>query len=197
VNVKAFLEGYYRGSNAMSAGLYELGFISDPTATDSVTVNIWKASNLSATNPDTTVKGFIRTNGRIAFSLPSRTIGLGTNFYIAIKHRNSIETWSANPILSSGSVSYDFSTGLDKAYGDGTNAPMKNMGNGVYAIYGGDVNNDGTADATDLQITENDAYNFFFGYNASDCTGDGASDASDMQLIENNANLFLFMARPY
>jgi hypothetical protein len=74
---------------------------------------------------------------------------------------------------------------------------MKNMGNGVYALYGGDVNQDGTVDGFDLQATENDASEFAFGYNATDCTGDGASDGFDMQLIENNSALFLFMARPY
>ena len=71
------------------------------------------------------------------------------------------------------------------------------MGNGVYAIYGGDVNLDGTVDGSDMGLTENDVSGFAFGYNVTDCTGDGASDGSDMTLIENNTSLFLFMARPY
>jgi hypothetical protein len=47
-----------------------------------------------------------------------------------------------------------------------------------------------------MQITENDASQFVFGYYNSDCTGDASSDISDMQIIENNAGLFIFYARP-
>jgi hypothetical protein len=70
------------------------------------------------------------------------------------------------------------------------------MGNGVYALYSGDVNQDGGIDISDMQITENDASQFVFGYYNSDCTGDASSDISDMQIIENNAGLFIFYARP-
>ena len=73
---------------------------------------------------------------------------------------------------------------------------MKLMPGGKYAIYSGDTNNDGGIDITDMQITENDASNFVFGYYKSDCNGDGGADISDMQIIENNAGLFIFYARP-
>ena len=119
------------------------------------------------------------------------------SYYIAVKHRNSIETWSASPVQIGESATYDFTSSLSQAYGDGTNPPLKSMGNGVYAIYGGDVNQDGTVDGSDMGLTENDVSAFAFGYNVTDCTGDGASDGSDMTLIENNTSLFLFMARPY
>jgi hypothetical protein len=105
---------------------------------------------------------------------------------------------STSPInFGTASVVCDFTSSLSQAYGDGTNPPLKSMGNGVYAIYGGDVNQDGTVDGSDMGLTENDVSAFAFGYNVTDCTGDGASDGSDMTLIENNTSLFLFMARPY
>jgi len=56
---------------------------------------------------------------------------------------------------------------------------------------------DPTIDINDMSATENDAFDFAFGYNATDCNGDGASDALDMQIIENNAILQIYTARPY
>jgi hypothetical protein len=100
-------------------------------------------------------------------------------------------------VFSSGFINYDFTTGYNKAYNDGINNPMRNMGGGVYAIYSGDINQDGGVDISDMQLTENDVSNFAFGYNASDCQGDGGTDISDMQIIENNGGFFIFYARPY
>ena len=71
---------------------------------------------------------------------------------------------------------------------------MKSLGGGVYGIYSGDTNQDGGIDLSDLQLVENDAFNF--GYIITDCTGDGGPDLSDLQIIENNSQLFLFYARP-
>ncbi|HEY6626133.1 MAG TPA: M14 family zinc carboxypeptidase, partial [Ignavibacteriaceae bacterium] len=43
----------------------------------------------------------------------------GTPYYIVLKHRNAVETWSAQPqTFSSNSLTYDFTTGQDKAYGN-------------------------------------------------------------------------------
>ncbi len=92
---------------------------------------------------------------------------------------------------------YDFTINLNSAFSDGNNPAMKNMGQGKYAIYGGDVNQDGGIDIFDLQQTENDASTFQFGYINSDCNGDGGSDIFDLQLIENNNGLFIYYARPY
>jgi hypothetical protein len=107
-----------------------------------------------------------------------------------------METWSASPVTISSTTSYDFSTGLGQAYGDQINDPMKNMSSGVYAMYSGDVNQDGTIDLSDLTLTQNDVSNFAFGYNSSDCSGDGGTDLSDLIIIQNNATLFLFKATP-
>ena len=126
--------------------------------------------------------------------LPKSTIG--SIYYIAIKHRNSIETWSATPIKISESNYYNFTDSASKAYGDGINAPMKDMGNGEYALYSGNTDQDRTIDINDMSNTENDAFNFAYGYNNTDSNGDGASDALDMQIIENNATLQIYTARP-
>ena len=63
--------------------------------------------------------------------------------------------------------------------------------------YGGDVNQDGMVDASDMADVDNDNAGFAFGYNDTDISGDGATDASDISIVDNNQALFLFYARPY
>ena len=49
------------------------------------------------------------------FTLPTD----GTSYYLVIKHRNSIETWSATGVqFTSGNLTYDFTSTSDKAYGN-------------------------------------------------------------------------------
>jgi hypothetical protein len=145
--------------------------------------------------PDFRTKVIIHSDGTASGYFPFSTFG--KMYYVAIKHRNSIETWCSNPILMGASNEYDFSTNITKAYTDGINAPMVNIDNGVYAFYTGDINQDGGIDILDMQTTENDASQFAFGYYNSDGNGDGATDINDMQIIENNAGLFIFYVRPY
>jgi len=194
-NVKAYLEGFYTGNNTMIATLRDLLGDPDATATDSVRVNLWRPDSLSNTSPEFSIPAIIHTNGTINANMPQGSFG--NTYYISVTHRNSIETWSSVPVtVQDSTVFYDFTTGLGQAYGDGINSPMKDMG-GVYAMYSGNVDQDPTIDINDMSATENDAFDFAFGYNATDCNGDGASDALDMQIIENNAILQIYTARPY
>jgi hypothetical protein len=85
---------------------------------------------------------------------------------------------------------------ISPAYGDGVNPAMREVSGGKYALYSGDINQDGTIDIFDLQIAENDASNFTFGYNSSDVNGEGNTDIFDLQLIEVNSGLYPFVARP-
>ncbi len=86
------------------------------------------------------------------------------------------------------------------AYGDGVNIPLKQVdiinGQAVYAIYSGDINQDGTVDGQDANYIDNDASNFAFGYNPSDLNGDGGTDGQDANYVDNNSQLFLFKATP-
>jgi alpha-tubulin suppressor-like RCC1 family protein len=194
LNIKAFLQGYYLGNNVMNTTLYDLGQTNIVSATDTIQINLWESTHLANPISDFQTNAIIHSDGTASSYFPLST--LGKMYYVAIKHRNSIETWSSNPILLGAFNEYDFSSNVTKAYSDGINPPMVNMENGVYAIYSGDINQDGGIDAFDMQITENDASQFAFGYYDSDCSGDGSVDISDMQMVENNAGLFIFYARP-
>jgi len=124
MNVNVFLEGFYRtASSSMVANLYDLGISSDETATDTITVNLWHADSLSNEAPSYSVKAILHTDGTATAVFPGGS--LGNNYYIAIKHRNSIETWSASAVTISQVNSYNFTTSLSAAYDDGVNPPKK------------------------------------------------------------------------
>ncbi len=193
--VRALFEGYYSGNGRMRPVLYELGLSSDSTAVDSVEVSLWHPDSLNLSNPSFRNKYIISTISNIAILLP--VSAMGKSFYISIKTRNSVETWSALPVNITLSTIYDFTDAVTKAYTDGVTAPMKQVGANQFACYSGDVNADGGIDLLDLMNTENDASEFQFGYYVTDCNGDGATDLLDLLMVENNASQFIFMARPY
>lgn len=116
------------------------------------------------------------------------------SYYIVIKHRNGLETWSKTNgfNLTRGAVmNYDFTTSALQAYGNN----LKQTGT-KFCMYSGDVNGDGVIDSDDLSIIENDSYNFAGGYLASDLTGDGIADAGDMAIADNNTFNFVQAIRP-
>lgn len=108
-----------------------------------------------------------------------------TTFYMVIKHRNSVETWSqAVPIVPESS--YNFTDSETKAYGNNLKAA-----NGVYLIFGGDVNQDGVVDTADITPVDNDSGNYLSGYLVSDVNGDGIVDTGDMTIVDNNAATYV------
>ena len=110
------------------------------------------------------------------------------SYYIAVKHRNSIETWSssAQPYSVGQSLIYNFTNAQNKAFGN--NLILKGT---KWLIYSGDVNQDGAVDATDVQTIDNDASNFLSGYVLSDINGDGFVDGTDFTISDNNASNFV------
>jgi hypothetical protein len=94
---------------------------------------------------------------------------------------------SANPITESGGIyTYDFTTPAGQAHG--TNA-QKNLGGGVYGIFGGDGNADGTID-TDDKTTIWSVEAGSSGYLKGDFNMNSQTDNSDKNdyWIENNGN---------
>jgi len=134
----------------------------------------------------------LKTNGTLTCSFPGSTTN--SSYYIVIKHRNTIETWSSSPVMIVPNVTYDFSTMASKAYG---NNQINISGNGsIWAFYNGDVNQDANIDLLDLNNIEYDINVFQFGYQASDVNGDGNVDLLDLPLIEDNINQFIFSIHP-
>jgi hypothetical protein len=117
------------------------------------------------------------------------------NYYIVLKHRNSIETWSRSggEALSTGGIIniYDFTLSQNMAYGN--NMILKGT---RYCIYSGDVNRDGVIDGTDLALMDNDVSGFATGYIQTDITGDMVTDGSDLSITDNNVTGFVSVVKP-
>lgn len=192
-NVNLFLQGYYLGDGKMSPLLRLLGAAS-PTVVDSVTIELRDSTtgnhSLIYSYSDT-----LSSNGNFVCNFPAADTGY---FYIVVKHRNSIETWSNSARHVSPGGSYNFSTPDGQAYGS-----MANMG-GVYCIYSGDVTNgttvgiqDGNINTSDKKAVQDTLPSFQIGvYDVRDITGDGFVDEDDYRIMQNNVQLGVSVQRP-
>ena len=117
-------------------------------------------------------------------------------YYVVLKHRNSIETWSKPKQLFNDVIpQYRFVDSLSQAYGSNLKLLTVNP-YPLYGFYSGDVNQDGTIDLTDVITINNDANIFSTGYLNSDVNGNNATDLSDVLIALNNANIFVSVIRP-
>ncbi len=125
------------------------------------------------------------------------TAPLSGSYYLVIKHRNSIETWSALPVnVTIGAIiEYDFTDAQNKAYGDNlilvSTTPVK------WALYGGDVNQDGYVDPLDLSIVDQASFNYVSGRGVpADVNGDGYVDPLDLSITDQNSFNYVGIRRP-
>jgi hypothetical protein len=117
---------------------------------------------------------------------------VGHPYYLVVRTINTIETWSAQPIMMGSQTYYDFTDASSKAYGSN----MFEVEPGIWGFFSGELNYDGFVDPFDYSIFENDNLAFAYGYNASDLNGDGYTDPFDSQLIEKNNMGFVTLLRP-
>ncbi len=116
----------------------------------------------------------------------------GIPYYIAVKHRNSIETWSEHLLsFQADTLTYNFTTASNQAYGNN----MKQVGS-IWSFYSGDVNQDEVIDLTDIVSVFNDAGNFVTGYVNTDLTGNMIVDLTDITIAYNNSANFVHLIRP-
>ncbi|HMQ68922.1 MAG TPA: DNRLRE domain-containing protein [Ignavibacteria bacterium] len=115
------------------------------------------------------------------------------DYYVSVHHRNTIETWSSVPVTFSlnGFEYYSFKDDAATAYG--SNQVFKLA---KYCFYGGDVDQNGFVDATDLVSVFNDANLFTTGYVPTDLTGDDLVDVTDVLIAFNNSNNFVSVIKP-
>ncbi|MBS1552855.1 MAG: metallophosphoesterase [Bacteroidetes bacterium] len=115
-----------------------------------------------------------------------------TAYYLAVKHRNSVETWSASGNSFSGNkMNYSFTVSVTQAYGN--NMKLKGA---KFCIYGGDINQDGFIDDSDLSSVDNDVFISAAGYLNTDLTGDNFTDIDDLSIADNNSFLSAGIIRP-
>jgi len=119
------------------------------------------------------------------------------NYYAVVKHRNSIETWSAGTIAftQNATVNYDFTDAQTRAYGNNltqvSTSPVR------WAIYGGDVNQDGYVDPLDLSLVDVASFNYVAGRGlAEDVNGDGYVDPLDLSIVDMNSFNYVGIQKP-
>jgi hypothetical protein len=173
LTLTSLIDGFYNGSSMVS--------------------DIVKAELHNSTTPYgmvDSVSQVLSTAGAGTFTFS--TASNGTPYYIVLKHRNAVETWSASTVtFTSGAASYDFTTAQTQAYG--SNLVL----NGTkWCVYNGDENHDGAVDGSDMGDIDNDNNAFVTGYTATDLNGDGAVDGSDLGIVDNNNNAFVARVFP-
>ncbi len=180
LTLSAFLQGYYIGSNTMNSTLSNEGAPNPTNHTDTITVELHNATSPYALAQSAQV--ILLTDGTATCTFPAAVIG--TYYYIVVKHRNSIETWSSNPVLCTSAFSYDFTDNVNKAYGDN----LAELEAGIFAIYTGDINQDGYIDGFDYPMFDDDSQNNVSGvYVATDLNGDGYVDGFDYPVFDENS----------
>lgn len=186
VNVKLFIEGYYAGASSMAPVKANQGVGTSTTDVDDITIELRDATTYAVV---ATTTGVLQTDGTAACTFATAQTG---SFFIAVKHRNAVQTWSAAPVTLGSVSSYDFTTAANKAFGDN----MKEVSSGVWALYSGDLNQDESIDISDGDTLMNDSYNSAYGYLATDLNGDGSVDISDLDYFYNNSYNSVYTHNP-
>jgi chitodextrinase len=178
LQVKSNIQGYYLAVNH------------NMTYADSLTIELRENIPASSFPLVGTCKHILSQNGMINCTYANTVFG--KSCYLVLKHKNGLQTWSANPILIGASTTYDFSTSASQAYGNN----QSEVESGVWAIYSGDINQDENIDLLDLGLLEIDINSFAFGYLDTDINGDGNVDLLDNPTVEANISAFVFSIHP-
>jgi lysyl endopeptidase len=193
LNVTTFIEGLYDGSGTMRKAqdvdpvtwMYVDKFGGDTA--DVVTIELVTTTGGLVF----TQEAGISTTGVITLDIAS---SYSDSYYIYIRHRNSIAISSANPVSFAGStITYNFSTAAIQAYSDN----QQNLGSGVFGLFAGDVDQDGSVGAFDLILVDNASKIFLEGYIPEDVNGDAEVGAFDLIFVDNNSRNFVFEYLPF
>ena len=172
-SLTALIEGFYNGSTMKP---------------DTVTVEL--RSSIAPYSVVDQAKIFLNSNGQGSGKFFNAENGVP--YYIVLKHRNAVETWSSSSqSFSASSLTYDFTTMSNKAYGNN----LKLVGS-KWCIYGGDVNQDGFVETLDINLVFTDNVNGAAGYISTDLNGDMLTEIEDLNIVFINNVLGVQTIRP-
>lgn len=189
-----FLEGLYNGNSTMIQARDASGVHWTDGSADHVTIELHNPVTYG-TIEYTVADVPLSTTGTATINIPPDKSG---NYYLTIRHRNSIETLSALPVSFAGTtINYAFDAS-SKAYGNNMTFMLET--NGVTLspplIYAGDVDQDGSIEAEDINQVGNAATKFGSGYIPQDVNGDGQVESSDLNMTGNNSTAFIGTIKP-
>jgi hypothetical protein len=177
INLKMFFEAFYENGRLKSS-LNNADGSSDIGLFDTVQIMLYDSMSNAIVY---SIKSIADTGGICQILIPSAYAN--NSYYIGIKHRGSIETWSNSSVLLNNGIVYNFTNAASKAYG----ANLKDDGTGVFLIYNGDINQDGSVDFNDYPDLDIGSYNGDFGYFATDLNGDASVDFNDYPILDINS----------
>jgi hypothetical protein len=186
-HLKAMLQGLYLGNGKMIAAPFGANGVSPMNIADTITVEL--RENATPFNVIHTIKGLLDTAGNANITFPGSVNG--NSYYVVVGHRNSIATWTANPIAFNGNTNYNFTNAISKALGSN----MAEDG-GVFMLFSGDVNQDGSVDFSDYPDLDISSNNGDLGYYVTDLNGDASVDFNDYPILDINSNLGVLVVTP-
>lgn len=189
----------------LSLGSLIQGFY-DPTANllISDTVKVYLRHKQPPYNLLDSSKGILDSSGNTKITF--NNVDDITPLFIIVKHRNSIETWSRafgtvfelfnGTIFSeqTSSLIYDFKFASSRAFG--SNQIQVDSGPNQFAVYSGDVTQDGSVNLSDITLIFNNSSVFASGYLQTDITGDNVTNLTDLVMTFNNAAGFVSKVTP-
>ncbi|MFZ7153201.1 MAG: hypothetical protein ACO1HP_05455 [Bacteroidota bacterium] len=192
MNLVTFIQAFVNPStglmdNSGSGLLNALGESPNSMDVDTITVTLVNSSTLADVESQ---KVILKSDGSSLTYFTGSAIG--TSCYIRVNHRNSLETWSAGPVNMAANTTYNFSSNQNQAYGDNLVQVA-----GVWAMYSGDVNQDGFIGGDDVGAVDNDNLaGLFFTYTTSDINGDLFVGGDDVGVVDNNNLAGVYLLRP-
>jgi hypothetical protein len=190
VNLNLFIEGYYTVNSTMAPvkNNQESPVVSPPDEVEDILVEL-HSSTAPYAKVDSAI-AILKTNGSAACTFNNTAPG---SYYIVVKSRNALETWSPTPqLVGTTALNYNFSNAAGKAYGNN----MKQMQPNVWALFSGELNDDGNIDLLDLAILQADILSFQNGDVDTDLNGDGNVDLLDSAIIAANIDNFIYSMHP-
>ena len=134
------------------------------------------------------------TTGAVASS--PFTKALTGTYYVEVRHRNSISTWSkagGQSYTRGSSLAFNFVQPVNQAF---NNNQYQIDPAPYYGMFGGDIDRNGFVDLNDITTVYNDASSFAAGYIITDVTGDNLTDLSDLLITYNNSSNFVTVQKP-
>jgi len=166
--------------------------VTNSMLSDTVTVNI-----RNYTSPYNIIDSktlILSSTGQFSYGTVNTPVINNTLYYIQISHRNSLETWNKGSVFTSSNQIFDFTTVNTQAFGN--NMTQVNTSPVKFAVYSGDVNQNGTIDLNDILSVFNAAGSFSSGYVLNDLNGDSIVDLNDLLITYNNSAAFVAVIKP-
>lgn len=173
VKLKLFSQGYYVGNGAMKSVKNNRDSVSPMNEVETISATIWAGTTAVETKSAT-----LLTDGTASF-----TFDHSGEYVVSVKTKNALEVSTPSALtLGEDTVNYDFTIDASQAFGSN----QVEVESGVFALYSGDINQDGVISEADRALWEIDSNNAEFGDFATDLDGSGGVDPSDFSVWEAN-----------